>query len=109
MGVKGDRPHPLPSPEGRGEVGEKLHFDRNEGEGAPDDEPWPEYPRAETARWRARTEKRLQRLARNKQARRKTVAHSAGSTTPLPNDREKIRAEIRAAIERVKVKRKGQI
>ncbi|HLQ25275.1 MAG TPA: leucine--tRNA ligase [Acidiferrobacterales bacterium] len=29
MGVRGDHPHPLPSPEGRGEVGENLHFDRD--------------------------------------------------------------------------------
>ncbi|BAV33136.1 ferredoxin [Sulfuricaulis limicola] len=69
--------------------------------------PWPEYPQADTARWRARTEKRLERLARNKQLRRKKTAKIAGSTTTLPNDREKIRAEIRAAIERVRLKRKS--
>lgn len=96
MGVRGDRPHPLPSPEGRGEAGEKLHFDRNEGEG------WPEYTHAETIRWRERTEKRLQRLARNKRARRVKVSVSFVAMT----DRERIRAEIRAAVERVKAKKK---
>ncbi|GAB4510274.1 MAG: electron transport complex subunit RsxB [Sulfuricaulis sp.] len=70
------------------------------------DEPWPEYTQAETARWRMRTGKRLDRLARNKHARRKKAAHTAGSMTPLPHNREKIRAEIRAAVERVKTKRK---
>ena len=69
-------------------------------------ETWPEYTHAETARWRTRTEKRLERLARNKQSRRKKTAKIAGSTTTLPDDREKIRAEIRAAIERVRLKRK---
>jgi electron transport complex protein RnfB len=69
-------------------------------------EPWQEYTRAETVRWRVRTEKRLDRLARNKYARRRKAVQTAGSMTPLPNDREKIRAEIRAAVERVKTKRK---
>ena len=73
-------------------------------------EPWPEYTHAETDRWRVRTERRLDRLARNKYARRKKLtgntARTIGSTTLFPSDRERIRAEIRAAIERVKVKRK---
>jgi excinuclease ABC subunit A len=34
MGVRVDRPHPLPSPGGRGEVGENLRSGWNEGEGA---------------------------------------------------------------------------
>ena len=33
MGVRADLPHPLPSPEGRGEVSENLYSGRNEGEG----------------------------------------------------------------------------
>ncbi|MCR4348224.1 MAG: RnfABCDGE type electron transport complex subunit B [Sulfuricaulis sp.] len=78
----------------------------NEGEGAPNDVIWPEYPHAETVRWRMRTEKRLGRLARNKYARRRKAVQTAGSMTPLPNNREKIRAEIRAAVERAKLKRK---
>ena len=69
-------------------------------------ETWLEYSRAETTRWRVRTEKRLERLVRSKHARRRKVAHTAEPTTPLPNDREKIRDEIRAAVERVKMKRK---
>mgnify|MGYP001575623704 CR=1 FL=1 len=77
----------------------------NEGEGARGGEPWPEYMYAETVRWRVRTEKRLDRLARNKYARRRKAMQTAGSMTPLPNDREKIRAEIRAAVERVKAKK----
>jgi electron transport complex protein RnfB len=68
-------------------------------------EPWPEYTRAETNRWRARTENRLRRLARRKRTRRGTP-HSTESAAPLPPDRERIRAEIRAAVERVKTKRK---
>ena len=68
-------------------------------------EPWPEYTRAETNHWRARTENRLRRLARRKRARH-GKPHSTESTAPLPPDRERIRAEIRAAVERVKTKRK---
>ena len=68
-------------------------------------EPWPEYTRAETNRWRARTENRLRRLARRKRTRHGTP-HSTESAAPLPPDRERIRAEIRAAVERVKTKRK---
>lgn len=72
-------------------------------------ETWPEYTRTETMRWRVRTEKRLERLARTKPVRRRKSADNAASTaatTPLlPNDREKIRADIRAAIDRVKEKR----
>src|SRR3990167_2283005 len=101
-GGGGDRPHPLPSPGGRGEVSEKLHFDRNEGEGAHSGEPWPEYARAETDRWRARTVNRLRRLAQRKRAR----GNSHLSDTAPAYDRERIRAEIRAAVERVKTKRK---
>lgn len=59
---------------------------------------WPEYMRAETAHWRLRTERRLARLARGRRSRRITG-------TVLPHDREKIRADIRAAIERVKAKK----
>jgi len=72
---------------------------------APDSEPWPEYTRAEADRWRARTENRLRRLARRKRTRHGTP-HSTESAPPLPADRERIRAEIHAAVERVKTKRK---
>jgi electron transport complex protein RnfB len=72
---------------------------------ASDSEPWPEYTRAEADRWRARTENRLHRLARRKRTRHGT-SHSTEPAAPLPPDRERIRAEIRAAVARVKTKRK---
>lgn len=71
---------------------------------ASDSEPWPEYTRAEADRWRARTENRLRRLARRKRARHGTP-HSIESAVPLPPDRERIRAEIRAAVARVKARK----
>jgi len=77
----------------------------NEGEGAnSSSELWPEYPRAETGRWRALTEKRRQRLARRARPQRRTTA----PTTLLPPATEsaRIRAEIRAAVERVKAKKR---
>ena len=64
--------------------------------------PWPEYPRAETQRWRVRAERRVQRLARRAQARVAARARPAAASAP---DRERIRAEIRAAVERVKRKK----
>ncbi|WP_372523039.1 RnfABCDGE type electron transport complex subunit B [Sulfuricaulis sp.] len=73
----------------------------NEGEGAHSAEPWPEHTRAEVDRWRVRTENRLRRLARRKVTRHGT-SRSTESAAPLPHDRERIRAEIRAAVERVK-------
>jgi len=71
---------------------------------ASDSEPWPEYTRAEADRWRARTENRLRRQARRKRTRH-GMPHSTESADPLPPDRERIRAEIRAAVERVKAKK----
>ena len=72
---------------------------------ASDSEPWPEYTRAEADRWRARTENHLRRLMQRKRARHGTP-HSTESAALLPPGRERIRAEIRAAVERVKMKRK---
>jgi len=69
---------------------------------APGTEPWPEYARADTDRWRTRTNNRLRRLVQRKRAR---AAAYASDAPPSP-DRERIRAEIRAAVERVKTKRK---
>lgn len=68
-------------------------------------EPWPEYPRAETGRWRVRAEWHFERLAQRKPARR-PAAPSAGPLPTPPAERERIRAEIRAAVERVRTKRK---
>lgn len=66
-------------------------------------EPWPEYARAETDHWRWRTERRVQRLARNKRSRRTKTS----ADPPSAPDRDRIRAQIRAAVERVKAKRKS--
>lgn len=66
-------------------------------------EPWPEYARAETDRWRQRTERRAQRLARNKRSRRKNSSYQP----PSAPDREWIRADIRAAVSRVRARKRG--
>jgi electron transport complex protein RnfB len=60
---------------------------------------WPEYTRAETERWRTRTRARVMRLAGRK-TKRPRVAPVAD-----PNERERMRAEIRAAVERVRARR----
>jgi electron transport complex protein RnfB len=65
-----------------------------------DGERWREYPAAETTRWRQRTETRLLRLTR-RSAERET-ARAQRSAEP---DRDRIRGEIRAAVERVRTKR----
>lgn len=64
--------------------------------------PWPDYTQAETDHWRGRAEKRLQRLARNKRLPR---ARTTIATTSV-SDREQIRMEIRAAVERVKARKR---
>jgi electron transport complex protein RnfB len=68
--------------------------------------PWPEYARTETQRWRERAEARAARLERRRQERRaarRTRAPGAAADT----DRERIRAEIRAAVERVRSRKRG--
>ncbi|MBI3575539.1 MAG: RnfABCDGE type electron transport complex subunit B [Gammaproteobacteria bacterium] len=57
--------------------------------------PWPDYTQEETTHWRARTERRL--------ARRPT-ARKGSSIFP---DRDTIRRDIAAALDRVKAKRKN--
>lgn len=83
------------------------------------DSPWPEYSRTDAGRWRARTGARLARLARRKSARTArakkgtpppSVTHpekrpDADATAIFP-DRATIRAEIGAAIERARAKRR---
>jgi len=62
------------------------------------DSPWPDYSRADTARWRARSAAKLARRARKKT-----------KPSPIPNaeqERARIRAEIRAAVERVRARKK---
>jgi len=71
------------------------------------DSPWPEYALAETERWRARTVARLTRL-RHKKAWRLTnrpCAPAHEDNTPATTERERIRAEIRAAVARVKARK----
>jgi len=63
---------------------------------------WAEYPRAETERWHSMAEIRQQRLARR--APRRTTAPTAAVLPPAAES-ERIRAEIRAAVERVKAKK----
>ncbi|MCR4301859.1 MAG: RnfABCDGE type electron transport complex subunit B [Sulfuricaulis sp.] len=70
----------------------------NEGEGELGDDLWPDYARAETDRWRRRTEQRVQRLARTKRSRRAMTS----ANPPLAPDRDRIRADIRAAVSRVR-------
>jgi electron transport complex protein RnfB len=68
--------------------------------------PWPEYARVETERWRERIEARTARLERHRQERR--TARRARAPGAAPDaDRERIRAEIRAAVERVRARKRG--
>lgn len=60
---------------------------------------WPEYTRAETERWRTHNRARLARLA-GKKSRRPRSAPAADQ-----QERERMRAEIRAAVERVRARR----
>jgi len=62
------------------------------------DSPWPEYSRQETQRWRIRAQARRTRLARRKAAR-------AVQVPPPQGDRDRIRADIQAAVARVRAKR----
>lgn len=64
------------------------------------DSPWPEYSRRETQRWRQRTAARLTRLARRSEVKEKPVTPRTRA-----DERERIRAEIRAAVARVKSKK----
>jgi H+/Na+-translocating ferredoxin:NAD+ oxidoreductase subunit B len=68
---------------------------------APGSEPWPEYARAETDHWRTRTNNRLRRLAQHK----RTGTSARSSRATLTPDRERIRAEIHAAVARVKARK----
>jgi electron transport complex protein RnfB len=74
--------------------------------GTPD--PWPDYTRAETRDWRARTQARLARL--RPKHRRPLRRHTAGGDARLrdaPSPQE-MRREIDAAVERVKRRRARQ-
>lgn len=67
--------------------------------------PWPQYARAETERWRSRTEARLARLERRRQERRAARGSVPPAAAPA-TERERIRAEIRAAVERVRARKR---
>jgi len=66
--------------------------------------PWPEYTRAEVERWRVRTETRLARLKKKIKAPRAVRTASA----PRTNERERMRAEIQAAVARVRAKKSAR-
>jgi len=68
------------------------------------DSPWPEYTRTELERWRLRTAARLARLTKKMNAAR--VARSAAA--PATDERARMRAEIRAAVARVRAKKSAR-
>jgi hypothetical protein len=63
-----------------------------------------EYTHAETDRWRIRTERRLLRLQQRERARRR-ITGSTEDSSPADIERERIRAEIQAAVKRVKARK----
>ena len=65
--------------------------------------PWPDYSQAEADHWRTRVEARRQRL-------RKKAALALASKKPRASDNEseRIRAEIRAAVTRVRAKKSAR-
>jgi len=65
------------------------------------DSPWPDYKRAEVERWRVRTEARLARLKKKIKLPRAVRNASA----PRTDERAHMRAEIRAAVARVRAKK----
>jgi electron transport complex protein RnfB len=68
------------------------------------DSPWPEYTHAEVEHWRLRTEARLARLRKKI----KTPRAVRTASVPLMDERERMRAEIRAAVARVHAKRSAR-
>jgi electron transport complex protein RnfB len=65
------------------------------------DSPWPEYTHAEVEHWRRRTAARLARLQKKSKAPR--IIRTAA--TPVSDERERMRAEIRAAVARVRARK----
>jgi electron transport complex protein RnfB len=84
------------------------------------DSPWPEYTRAEVERWHVRTEARLARLKKKSKTPRAARTASAplrqAQDGPLrqaqdrlvTDERERMRAEIRAAVARVNAKKSAR-
>ena len=65
--------------------------------------PWPDYSQAEADRWRTRTEARRQRLRKKAALTRASKKPRAADTEP-----ERMRAEIRAAVARVRAKKSAR-
>ena len=65
------------------------------------DSPWPDYAHTEVERWRLRTEVRLVRLKKKIKAPRA----ARNTAAPVTGERARIRAEIRAAVARVRAKK----
>jgi electron transport complex protein RnfB len=68
------------------------------------DSPWPEYTNTEIDRWRRRTELRLERLKKKLKAPRATRT----ARVPTTDERERIRAEISAAVSRVRTRKSAR-
>lgn len=68
------------------------------------DSPWPEYTHTEVEHWRLRTEARLARLKKKIKTPRAVRTASA----PQTNERARMRAEIRAAVARVRAKKSAR-
>ncbi len=75
-------------------------------------DPWPEYTQTETAHWRRRNQQRLDRLEHPSRAALNKTANKSAQVSDnypvFPTDKEKIRADIRAAVDRVKKKKTEQ-
>lgn len=70
-------------------------------------DPWMEYTHSEANRWRTRTERRLLRLQQRKHAGHK-VKTEAEALSASDTERKLIRAEIHAAVKRVKARKARQ-
>jgi len=68
------------------------------------DSPWPDYTLAEIEHWRLRSDARLARLYKKTKAPR--VANTASA--PATDERERMRAEIRAAVARVRARKSAR-
>lgn len=64
------------------------------------DSPWPAYTRTEVERWRTRTAARLARLAKKMKP-----ARTVKTTAAPADERARMRAEIRAAVARVRTRK----
>jgi Na+-translocating ferredoxin:NAD+ oxidoreductase subunit B len=68
------------------------------------DSPWPEYTRTEVEHWRLRTAARLARL----QKRLKAPRAARSASAPAIDERAHMRAEIRAAVARVRARKSAR-